>query len=81
MVLVWGAWKIMAFPTESQMGAAQDQGWWSFCLSPTWTWTVPGPSGLACAGVCDIMLRILEDNSNMYTPGSALKRTSLFAIY
>lgn len=58
------------------MEAAQDQG--ISALAPSST--VPGPHDLVCASICDIMLRILEEDSSMHTPGSALKRTSLFGI-
>lgn len=56
---------------------AQDQGI-SVLAPPS---TVPGPDDLLCANICDIMLRILEEDSSTHTPGSALKRTSLFGIW
>lgn len=58
------------------MEVAQDQSI-SVLAPPS---TVPGPDDLLCANICDIMLRILEEDSSMRTPGSALKRTSLFGI-
>lgn len=79
MVLAWEAWKIVGFITElakSWMEVAQDQGI-SVLAPPS---TVPGPDDLVCAGICDIMLRILEEDSSIHTTGSAVKRTSLFGI-
>lgn len=69
----------MGFITDlakSWMEAAQDQG--ISALAPPST--DPGPDDLVCASICDIVLRILEEDSSMHTPGSALKRTSLFGI-
>lgn len=63
------------------VGAADRAGGLSVLASPrTWASIVSGLDGLACVSVCDTMLKILEDCSSMYTPGSALKRTSLFGI-
>lgn len=75
----------MGFTTnlaKSWVGVSQDYGWWLFCLNLTWHMGLDSPRscGLACANVCNFMLWILEDSNNMYTPGSALKRTSLFEI-
>lgn len=74
MILAWEAWKIVGFITElatSWMEVAQDQG--ISVLAPLST--VPGPENMVFANICDIMLRILEEDSSMHTPGSALKRT------